>query len=168
MVVCATTLCADSNVSDARVFRAEVRSQKINLANRFKRRLAGSGLAKNATVRTLPIERKAGAIALRSDEFKRAVGGALRDVRIQIKEGVHVATVAGKLDNLGVVQRLAYRLVLGIDSRRLHGDHHALLCRRNLEDRVGAHGVAAAQDDVGDFFLAHSNRGDDHFVHAGF
>src|SRR5881394_3197906 len=72
VVVCATALCADSNVSDARVFRAEVRSQKINLANRFKRRLAVSGLAKNATVRTLPIERKAGAIALRPDEFKRA------------------------------------------------------------------------------------------------
>ena len=82
MIARPTPFCADANIGDARIFRAEVRGQKINLTNRFERGLAGSGLAKNTAVCALPIERKTGPITLSPDKFERAVGGALRDVWI--------------------------------------------------------------------------------------
>jgi len=93
MIVRSATLGTDSDVGNARIFRAEIRGQKINLPNRFERRLAGSGLAENATIRPLPIQRKTRAVALRPDEFERSIGRALRHVWIEIQERIHIAAV---------------------------------------------------------------------------
>src|SRR5882762_3110476 len=77
-------LRTDSNVGNARIFRAEVGSQKINLTNRFERGLTGGWFAENAAIRPLPIERKTRAVALRPDEFERSIGRALCHVWIEI------------------------------------------------------------------------------------
>src|ERR1700704_3641120 len=86
-------LRTDANVGNARIFRAEIGGQKINLTNRFERGLAGSGLAENASIRPLPIERKTRAVALRPDEFERSIGRALRHVWIEVQERIHIAAV---------------------------------------------------------------------------
>src|SRR5258705_368405 len=82
-----------SNVGNTCIFRAEVGGQKINLTNRFERGLAGSGLAENAAIRPLPIKREARAVTLRSDEFERSIGSALRHIRIEVQERIHIAAV---------------------------------------------------------------------------
>src|SRR5882762_9585206 len=93
VIVRSAALRTDANVGNARIFRAEVGGQKINLTNRFERGLAGSGLTENAAIRPLPIKREARAVTLRSDEFERSIGSALRHVRIEVQERIHIAAV---------------------------------------------------------------------------
>ena len=47
-----------------------------------------------AAVRALPVEREAGTITLRPNKLEFAIGGALRHVWIQIKEGIDIPAVA--------------------------------------------------------------------------
>ena len=95
------------------------------------------------------------------------VEGALRDVRIQVKEGVHIPAVAGEFNHRLIGQSLANGLIFGIDGRRLHRHHDGFLRRGNLEHSVGAHRVATVQDDVRDSCLTHSSRRDCHFICTG-
>ena len=69
--------------------------KNIYFADRFQRRLALRRLAKDSSVGTLSVERKTGAITLRTDEFEIAVVIRLGYVGIQVKERVDIATVAG-------------------------------------------------------------------------
>lgn len=72
-----------------------------------------------------------------------------------------------KIDYCVVVEGLTDSLVLGIDRCRLNVDDNAFLSRGNLENGVGANGIAALDQDVRDFGFGHAGRGNGHFVGAG-
>src|SRR6266850_8482019 len=111
VIIGTATFRTNSNICYTRVLRAEVRRKKINLADRFERRLAGGGLSENTPVRTLAVQRKAGAIALGTDELERAVRSALRHIRVQIQERVHAPAIPRKFDDLQTVECLANGLI---------------------------------------------------------
>ena len=74
MIVGAAALGVDADVGDARVFGAEIGGQDVDFADGFERRLALRGLAEDAAVGALTVERKTGAVALGAEEFEFAVG----------------------------------------------------------------------------------------------
>ena len=75
-------------------------------------------------------------------EFEFAGIVALRDIRIQIQELIHVAAVAGKIYHLAAGNRVTDGLILSIDSSGLRGDDDALLATGQFQYRVGAQHVA--------------------------
>ena len=84
----------------------------------------------------------------------------LRDVRIEIKELVNVATVAREIDNGCAGDGVADGLIGTVDSWSFRR-HHNLLCGTgDLKYSVGSCHIAAVQPDSGDLARTHSGSSD--------
>src|SRR5262249_22545456 len=135
---------------DAGVFSAEVGGEDVHFADGFERWFALCGLAEDTTVRTLAVEGEAGAVALRAEKFELTVSRALRNVGIEIEEGVDVAAVARELGDCGAADRFGDGLIFGVYGDGFGGNSDGLLSLRDFELAVGAGDVAAADDHIFD------------------
>src|SRR5581483_8988444 len=99
MVTRASALGGHADVGNAGVFGAEVVGKDVDIAYRFQCRLTGGRFTKNSTIGTLSIKGEVRAVALGAQELERTVSTRLCNIRIQIQERVHAATVARKIDD---------------------------------------------------------------------
>src|ERR1022692_3961827 len=93
------SLGCHADVGDASVLGTESIRKHIQFTDSFERWFSLRGLTEDAAVRALTIYRKAGAVALRSDEFEVTGLIALRNIGIDVEKGVNIAAVARKIDN---------------------------------------------------------------------
>src|SRR5882724_432731 len=160
MIAGTSTLGSDTDIRDARKLRTESTRENVDVSNRFQGRFAVSRRAENSAVRALSIQSKVAAVALGSEELEFTVGRPLRDVGIEVEKRVDITTVAWEIDHCAAGNRVADRLICGINDRDYGGYFDRLLFACHLEDGIGADDVAAAQDDAGEVGHAHIGRGD--------
>src|SRR5450432_516862 len=128
----AAALGVNANVGDACVLGAEVGGEDVYIADGFERRLALRGFAEDAAVRTLAVEGKAGAVALGAQEFEFAGGGTLRDVGIEIEEGIDVAAVAWEFGDGSAADCLGDGLIFCIDGDGFGRNRDSLFAFRDF------------------------------------
>ena len=97
---------------------------------------------------------------MRTQELEFSIGTALGDIRIQIEKRINVPAVARQVDDLTARDRIADRLIFGIDQWRFRRDLNAFGSRRYPQHGIGCDRVASLYFDARNLRGPHAWRRD--------